>query len=768
MKGLDSRRLAAVMCGLICLVLAVPGFGDLVTPVSINWAKMQPDGTGPIMLDSKIATGMLQLWEGTTNTATWFYIEEADASAGIKVIAPIDMYGVPGYAAPGSAPRIVGTVQTRDGERCIEAMSVEELGCAGSAQLPRAYLVGNRWLGGGQCGDYQLPVKNNPGASPEYSPDPSNVGLRVTIWGKVTAVYNDWGLPPQEKYFYIDDGSACDDGSGDTGVRVTPGVVSGEWVWPEVGHVVEVTGVSCVTMIDGNRVRGLLAMEPVTALPTDHTTSITVYPGWNLLGLSERPLDVQGGLDPWVVFEAFQHDDTNLDLYRYDAGLQSQFLYDWWGPGVFGNCLFGDGYWLMSYLDENDYAVYYSAPDDNDARPRWISLPNEGWSYVCTPFMRGEVSCDAVKFWHECEIKNWLDAYDPTGWVAMAAFWFDAESQSGRDTGPTETWPSESILRPEHGYTIGSSESRVAMIVPWGSDDILLNAEGQTELIHLSWTKSAIQDCTGYNVYRGTSPTYLNKITQTPVSASVFTYDDGAVDPDTQYYYAVTAVHPEEGPYSNIASARLTVPMELSSLAEDETVFSGRPTIAYGGTLTGNTYMGGLFAGYTSLIRGNDSPAGTARTFLKFDLPSPPEGFEVQSAKLCAYCNRMAPSVDTYSMIELAAVCYSDSAGTVDVADDWSEDQITDGQITPMCTKEQYEQYRGSPQGDVHVARKGWYAFNVTNAIGGEYGKGHSQVTFVIEPTYGYGWAYFVDGDCPLAQGRQPYLIIKYQPGSPP
>jgi len=82
----------------------------------------------------------------------------------------------------------------------------------------------NRSLAGG---DFNVLT---PGAYGVYGLN--NVGLLVRAWGKVTDVGSD--------YFYLDDGSNCDDGSGSSGVRVVN--VSG--YLPGVNDYVAVTGVS--------------------------------------------------------------------------------------------------------------------------------------------------------------------------------------------------------------------------------------------------------------------------------------------------------------------------------------------------------------------------------------------------------------------------------------------------------------------------------------------------------------------------------------------
>ena len=73
---------------------------------------------------------------------------------------------------------------------------------------------------------------------------PYNVGLLVTCAGRVTARGAD--------YFYLDDGSAIEDGSGNVGIRVdTAGLAN-----PTQSFIL-VTGISTIYTIAGQPVRAL-------------------------------------------------------------------------------------------------------------------------------------------------------------------------------------------------------------------------------------------------------------------------------------------------------------------------------------------------------------------------------------------------------------------------------------------------------------------------------------------------------------------------------
>jgi hypothetical protein len=105
----------------------------------------------------------------------------------------------------------------------------------------------------------------------------SNVGLLVKVWGKVTST--------GDGYYYIDDGSNVNDGSGSIGVRLE-GVIS---YVPDVGDYVAVNGISGLETISGNlarvvRVAASSDFTPFTPLRPDGVTAyatgsdrITVY-----------------------------------------------------------------------------------------------------------------------------------------------------------------------------------------------------------------------------------------------------------------------------------------------------------------------------------------------------------------------------------------------------------------------------------------------------------------------------------------------------------
>ena len=175
---------------------------SIVPTVSISEAKALTDGS-VIRLAGKVVTC----------TAPGFtYVEEPNRRAGIRVTSTQGLY-------PSALVDITGVMSTLDGERVLGAETTATLG-VGAEIGPYALKMGA--LGGAAFGrqdavmEYRW-IKESGGTELLPAFGLNNIGLLVRVWGKVTAAGADW--------FYIDDGSACNDGSGNTGVKVfCPGI----------------------------------------------------------------------------------------------------------------------------------------------------------------------------------------------------------------------------------------------------------------------------------------------------------------------------------------------------------------------------------------------------------------------------------------------------------------------------------------------------------------------------------------------------------------
>ncbi|HEX2949633.1 MAG TPA: hypothetical protein VHV83_08710 [Armatimonadota bacterium] len=180
------------------------------TDETIGDIKTHSDGTPVSFLTNKAIT-----YGPTATNGGFMYIEELNRSAGIKVIIP-DSYT--NTTSAGDWVSISGTIGTDadTGEKIINLASYT--------------------------------MKTRSPLSPLGTPNKSVVsttGLLVTTWGKVTAV-NDTG--EKDSWFYVDDGSGIQDGSGNTGIRCT-----GNWAFlnavPNKDEYVSVTGVASTQKI---------------------------------------------------------------------------------------------------------------------------------------------------------------------------------------------------------------------------------------------------------------------------------------------------------------------------------------------------------------------------------------------------------------------------------------------------------------------------------------------------------------------------------------
>jgi len=135
----------------------------------------------------------------TADFGSYFYIEEADTFSAIRVEAD--------GPAKGTTVSVAGVMSTSDNERRIATATVKE-GIAGT--IPPARYMRNASVGGDAFNAY------TPGLPGKWGLN--NIGLLVDVVGMMT--YVDTG------YMYIDDGSALNDGSGYTGLRVDTSMLS--------------------------------------------------------------------------------------------------------------------------------------------------------------------------------------------------------------------------------------------------------------------------------------------------------------------------------------------------------------------------------------------------------------------------------------------------------------------------------------------------------------------------------------------------------------
>lgn len=196
-----SVRLSnAAPSGYVVIADAVK-FEQAYVPIpSVGLARRLPDGN-----DVRISNAAVTAVFGPE-----FYVEELDRSAGLKVVGS----GV----EVGDLVEVCGRLSTDNGERVIADSTVRKLG--GPAHLKPLGLAGR-----------DVDLNGTRGLSA--------AGLLVTVWGKVTAAGSD--------YFYIDDGSALQDGSGNIGLRIDASSLSSI---PDTTRYAVVTGILASTVLD--------------------------------------------------------------------------------------------------------------------------------------------------------------------------------------------------------------------------------------------------------------------------------------------------------------------------------------------------------------------------------------------------------------------------------------------------------------------------------------------------------------------------------------
>ena len=203
------------------------GDGKTFLDVVVNSTQVQfnvwrDNGTGNFSLTETISTPIINLVQAaspaeakaleddayvalTANTSATFtdflYVEDEDRFSGIRV-------NKPGHSVPANRSAVVnGAMRTSDdGERYIDASDI----VTGDTVDVKPVFMNNRAVGGGFW-EYDSVTKAGQ-AGIAGANGLNNIGLLVRVFGKVTYSGTD--------YFYIDDGSGVNDGSGHPGVKV--------------------------------------------------------------------------------------------------------------------------------------------------------------------------------------------------------------------------------------------------------------------------------------------------------------------------------------------------------------------------------------------------------------------------------------------------------------------------------------------------------------------------------------------------------------------
>lgn len=178
----------------------------------ISDAFPSPDGQGIRATEKSVIAGTVDMG------GTEFYIQEQNGTSGIRVISTKEV-------TEGAVVTVRGDLVTDSGEKSVRATSVELISNLLTPIKPVGVL--NRSIGGGDITPETKGVTNGVGLR--------NIGKLVKTTGRVTYT----GIET-ECFFYIDDGSALDDGSGHRGLKV----ICRNLQKPPLGSMVIITGIS--------------------------------------------------------------------------------------------------------------------------------------------------------------------------------------------------------------------------------------------------------------------------------------------------------------------------------------------------------------------------------------------------------------------------------------------------------------------------------------------------------------------------------------------
>ena len=437
----------------------------------------------------------------------FFYIQEQDRSAGIRVNCPTAPSVSRGYTVTVSG--IVKT-DSSTGERYIDASQESIVVDSVSGLIAAPLMMDSTCLGGASIGD-------STGITQTYTPSPGirlgngayNKGLLVRIWGYVTTVN------ATAHWFYVDDGACYSDDlvAGVSGVRVQ--AASGNDLPPLSGFVL-VTGVSCsLKNASGNTVpliRTRNVVSDITVVSQKHLTDpdhddgevvdlvaptdsdrVIHAPGttpWSMISVPGIPLWSQDSMyrpvAGYVFSETIQYCDEILWLDRWDSLMVPCYPAPYvsypddpyWWPTVFGPIYPGQGYWIDCIMDGTLSYHAVIGPPNLPPCDAYIKLPKaafsgnaySGLSLIGYPFTTPQ-ALEKVRVTDGQRVLSYSDA-KANHWLSDSLHYYNYKYHVNDpeyfDIGlaGSSPAPDDTNLKPWHGYWIRAFKPHLALIIP--------------------------------------------------------------------------------------------------------------------------------------------------------------------------------------------------------------------------------------------------------------------------------------------------------------
>ncbi len=342
---------------------AITDIGAYERPTDLTCAlKNSPDGSH---VDIRPVSVVAVFAGADPSGKNWIYVEKTDRSSGIRVKTD-KTFTVNQLLAVSGALQ----TDTSTGERYIDADPDSPELDGGTFEI-KALGMRNQWIGGRAYG-YEPVISGGFGLY--------NVGMLISSWGRVTYV------DTTGHYFYMDDGSRLQDGSGHTGVRV---VVPASVALPDLYAFVKVKGISGAMSLNSAYVRILRVRSEgdITTVTSWSNTPIPISNNtWNALSLPGIP----ASSDPESVFMC-PIEGPPIEMYgnlKYYDPIYQQWLIDNGDCGRPYGCLIGNGYMLYIPSWGPTSYVYTRTSVEGD---QILSLPTgsetpQNFSLIGNPF----------------------------------------------------------------------------------------------------------------------------------------------------------------------------------------------------------------------------------------------------------------------------------------------------------------------------------------------------------------------------------------------